>query len=582
MDVITLELLECRLSEAVATMERLLFHSGYSTVLRESYDGSAGICDRAGQAVVGSGFAIHIVPYLYSVQGVLERFPIASMRPGDSFIINDPYVGGSFHTPDIAVVTPVFAEPSTVVGFTVSIAHKPDIGGIVPGTAGGQSRELYHEGLLLPAVRYWTADGPVEDVDAIIRQNSRQPLLTSGDLRAQVGCTMKGASMVGELATTFGVAELLEGFARLQQSSEQRLRLGIAGWPDGAGEGEVFLDSDGVDPDRPVRLHVQATKVGDEITFDFSQSAPQVRGPLNIRPQSAESAAVIALVGFVDPTIALNGGCRGPVNFVNPEGRLTNPVRPAPVNTYFRVMAMLYSAVAQALATFDPSRAVGSCGFGFGSGTLGYVHGRSGRAKVQYELLMPSLGGTPLGDGAFVVQPMSHITPNTPVEVLETEYPVVVERFEPIADSAGPGRHRGGPGYRKRYRVLDETVLNLRSNQFVHEGPGVFGGGPPARRAVLRNPGTSSEERLEDMRTVELAAGEVIEFQISGGAGYGDPKERTPQRVLADVLDGFVSREAAASIYGVALREGEAGVCVDSDRTARLRAGRAPTAGVAP
>jgi N-methylhydantoinase B len=567
-DAITLELLGFRLAETVATMEHLLFHSGYSTVLRESYDGSAGLCDLNGRAIIGSGFPIHIMPYYYSVQGVLARHPLETMEAGDSFAINDPYVGGSFHTPDVAIVTPIFVG-SHPVAYAVSIAHKPDIGGMVPGSASGQSRELYHEGLLLPGVRYWSSRGVEADIDGIIRQNSRQPTLTSGDMRAQVGCTLKGAEMVRAIADEYGTEALSEASERLQQSSEMRLRKGIAEWDDGTAEGEVFLDNDGVDTGPPVRLHTRVTKVGDEITFDFSGTADQIRGPLNIPHQAAETAALIALVGFVDPSIALNGGCQRPVSFVNPAGKLTNPLRPAPVSTYFRIMSMLYSAALVALAEFDTSKAVGSAGFGFGSGTVGYRRGRSGRATVQYELLMPSLGGSSSGDGAFVVQPMSHITPNTPIEVLETEYPVVIERFEPIADSAGPGRNRGGAGYRKRYRYLDDVHLSLRRNQFNFEGPGVLGGHPPGRRTVLVNPGTPTELIVEDMRALELVAGDVVEFQIAGGAGYGDPHERETDRVLEDVLDGFVSVEGANRDYGVAVDS--TGLSVDLELTREFR-----------
>ncbi|MEK7216429.1 MAG: hydantoinase B/oxoprolinase family protein, partial [Chloroflexota bacterium] len=203
LDPITLEVLLSRLQEIVATMEHLLFHSGYSTILRESYDGSAGITDRRGHPVIGSGMPGHLPPYHITVQGVLNQYALEEMRDGDSFVMNDPYWGGTAHSPDLAIVTPVFWD-RTVVAFCVSIAHKPDIGGMVPGSAAAAAREVYHEGLLLPGVRYWTSDGIVPEIDAIIRRNSRQPEVISGDLRAQVGCTKTGGVKLTELCQEYG------------------------------------------------------------------------------------------------------------------------------------------------------------------------------------------------------------------------------------------------------------------------------------------------------------------------------------------------------------------------------------------
>jgi len=186
LDPITLEVINNRLREIVATMEHLLFHSGYSTILRESFDGSAGLCDREGHTVMASGAPYHLFPYYYSVRGVLRNYPLEEMRDGDSFILTDPYWGGNLHVPDLVIVTPVFVD-GQVIGFCVSIAHKTDLGGLVPGPSGAGAREIFHDCLLLPGVRYWTRDGVGRGMWALAKRNSRRPGMVAGDVRGARG-----------------------------------------------------------------------------------------------------------------------------------------------------------------------------------------------------------------------------------------------------------------------------------------------------------------------------------------------------------------------------------------------------------
>jgi N-methylhydantoinase B len=363
----------------------------------------------------------------------------------------------------------------------------------------------------------------------------------------------------------------MESFRRLQELSERRMRDELMKWPDGESEGEGWMDSDGVDLETPVAIRVRVIKRGTGIAFDLSGMNDQVRGPINIRPQSAESGALLALLHFLDPTIPINDGCRRVIAFVNPEGKLTNPRFPAPINNYYPTTHVLYSATQKALATFNPSRAAGAAGFGTGGNTLGYRRARAGKPAVQYEIFAISLGGTPESDGTPYIMPMSHITPFTPIEILETEYPVRIACFEPIVDSCGVGQHRGGPGYRKEYQLLSDAVFTLRMGGFRSGAWGVFGGkGPKLARCVL-NPGTEREEACPPLLTRELKAGEVIRFELPGGGGYGNPREREPELVLEDVLNGYLSLEAAKREYGVAIDQ--ATLTVDPTRTARLRAG---------
>src|SRR5579884_4501380 len=580
LDPVTLEVINNRLPEIGATMEHLLFHSGYSTIVRESYDWSAGICDRNGHVVVASGGVIHLYPYYYSVRAVLQNYPVEEMREGDAFALTDPYLGGNLHVPDFVLVTPIFVD-GEVLGFSVSIAHKPDLGGLVPGSSGAGAREIFHEGLLLPGVRYWTQHGVVKEVEAIVKRNSRVPETIAGDIRAQVGCTLFGERRIQELCAEYGTDTIRSAFAELLRLSERRVRQGLAAWPDGEAEADAWVDDDGVDLDQPLHLQVRVVKEGDAITIDYSRMHPQVKGPINLRPQSSQAAGVLALLAYLDPTIPVNDGVRRPIRFINPEGTLTNARWPAPVNSWYGIANVVYATTCKALARFNPARAVGSAGLGMGAIAIGHRHNRAGKVPVQYELFVTAHGGTPEHDGTAGTVGMFTVTPYTPIEILETEYPVLIHRYEWLPDSAGAGRFRGGPGNRKVYEVLGDATLTLRlGHQFKYSGWGILGGkAPPTARARL-NPDTPRERPLRPLETVPLQAGDTFCVEMPGGGGYGDPYQREPERVLADVLDGYVTVEGAARDYGVVIDPET--LTIDVERTTALRAHRQAAAGTAP
>ena len=552
LDGITLEIIGQRISETVATMEVLLFHSGYSTILRESNDGSATVLDRDGHVVMGSGSPTHSTAYYYTLQGLLARYPWEKMRPGDAFVLNDPYIGGMHHVPDLAVVTPVFCEGKPL-GFCAAIAHKSDVGGIVPGSSGASSREIFHDGLLIPGIRYYDAAGPIDDAVQMVTRNSRTPELVAGDIRAQIGATRMGETRLHELVAQYGFDAITEAMERLQDISFDRVGDALESWPDGASEGEAFLDSDGVDTERRVRIHARVEKRGRSITIDFSQSDPQVIGPVNIRPQSVEAAGLVALLGYLDPEIPMNGGTQRAVTFVHGTARVTHAEFPAPVNNYMPTLHLALTATQKALLAFDHPRRSAPDGFGVGAMTIGYRGTGSGNGKrpVQYELIGPSLGASNRNDGAMGAQPVIHTTPSAPIEILETEFPVRLVRCEPWRDSGGAGEFRGGLGLVREYELLDDAIFTLRLGGFRSGSWGVDGGLPGARGRALRNPGTPQEESFPSLYTTELRKGDVLRIEMAGGSGYGDPKKRDRALVRQDVDNGYVSAEAAAELYGL-------------------------------
>ncbi len=569
LDPITMEVVLNRLHEIAATMEHALYHSGYSPILRESQDGTAGLTDAAGRVVIVSGgLQYHSLPYYHAVQGVLARYPVTGMRDGDTFIVNDPYKGGNPHVPDMVTVTPVFYG-SEIIAFAVSVAHKADMGGLVPGSSGAGAREIFHDGLLVPPVRYWTRDGVNEAVEAIIRNNSRVPELVLGDLRGQIGCTHLGALRLRALADEYGVETVKEAMTTLLRVTGSRLKAELHAWPDGSAEAEGFLDHDGSDKDSPVRIHVRVTKLGDRLTLDFTGSSAQTRGPVNASTPTAQAVSLLAVLAATDPTIPVNAGLVDAVEFVIPPGKVVSPQFPATMNHYFPTSHVVYTCVLAALGQLNPARAVAPAGFGTGAIAVGYSRARSGKPMVQYELMVTSLGGTSRHDGAPIVLPMNHYTPSTPVEILETEYPVMVRRFDIAPDSAGAGRHRGGIGSVREYELLDDCIFTARTSNHRYSAWGLLGGkGPRTSRTVI-NPDGPDREELGPMETRQLKAGDVVRLEQSGGAGYGNPLDRPADEVWEDVQNGYISRESAARDYGVVIDPGRGAVDWDATRERR-------------
>jgi N-methylhydantoinase B len=550
-DPITTEVVASRLRESASAMEYALYHSGYSPILRESKDGTAGITDATGRVVlISGGLQYHFTAYQQSVQAVLARHPAGKLRPGDSFVANDPYRCGCPHAPDFVAITPAFHE-GELIGFGVSLAHKSDIGGLVPGSSGAAAREIYHDGLLLPPVTFQTGAGINDSIESIIANNSRVAEVVLGDLRAQVGCTRLGVGKLAALCDEYGRGVVLEVMRKLIEMSTSRLGDELRAWPDGSAEAEGFLDHDGATRDKPIRVHVKAFKAGNRLTLDFTGTDPQTAGPVNLVRATAEAASLQAVLASCDPAIPVNAGLRDAVDFVLPEGCLINARHPATVNLYFPTAHLVYNVVLSALGQMNPVRAVAPSGLGSGAVTIGYRKARSGKPAVLYELLNTSLGGTSRQDGVAVVMAMNHFTPGAPVEIFESEYPLRVRAFELIQDSAGPGQFRGGLGYAREFEVLEDSVLTVRSSNHIFASPGLRGGGSPKPSRVILNPHHPDRRELSAIETHPLKAGDVIRFERSGGAGYGPAAERDPEAVREDVRNGYVSSEAAAAQYGL-------------------------------
>jgi N-methylhydantoinase B len=245
----------------------------------------------------------------------------------------------------------------------------------------------------------------------------------------------------------------------------------------------------------------------------------------------------------------MNSGVLDAVDFIMPAGTLVHPQFPASVNHYFPTSHLVYTCVLAALGKFNPARAVAPAGFGTGAIAIGYTKGRTGKPTVQYELMVTSLGGTSTHDGTSIVLAMNHFTPGTPVEIIETEYPVMVRRYDIWRDSAGAGRYRGGMGNVREYQLLVDCILTARTSNHLQGSWGLDGGQAPALSRAVINPDTPQAEEMDCMETRMLPAGTVVRLEQAGGAGYGDPLERSKELVRKDIEDGYLSPEAAAAQY---------------------------------
>jgi N-methylhydantoinase B len=581
-DAVDLEVVKASLSGIVQEMQNSLFRTGFSTIVRESQDASCALLNASGDVVAQHVvLPLHIGAFPACTAAVIAAFGDGIAR-GDAFIINHPYHGGSPHAPDVAVITPVFIGEK-LFGFCGSIAHKSDIGGPVPGSCSGQAREIFNEGLHLPAVRYQSGYRPIADIERLIGANSRTPELVLGDIRGQLGADRLGEKRLTELVGKFGKQKILECFGRLLEMSEAKLKAAIAEWPDGRFEAERFVDDDGVELEKPVRIHVVVDKHGDKLHFDFSGSADQTKGPANIRPPLVQAACAYALISLIDPSMYVSSGLLRGFTMTARDGSVLNPRFPAPVNTYNPTIHALVDAIFDAMSHIVPGK-VRADGSGSRSIILGGRSTYTGKGYVQYEIIAGGAGARAAKDGASGITVNQSNAKIAPIEIIESEFPTRVARFELIADSGGAGEFRGGLGIRREYVNLADARFSIRSMKHIIAPNGCAGGGMGRTGDIWINPDSTQAKRLPTRYAdYPLRAGDIFRLDTPGGGGHGDPLARDPERVLVDVQEGAVSPEAAERDYGVVLAQQKRSWTVDEAATGRRRADmRAKRAGSRP
>ena len=569
-DRITTEVIAHRFAAAADEMMATLVKTAYSPNIKERRDCSVAIFDTEGNLLALTAIApIHLSSLLGLVENITRRYPLDRFRPGDGFLTNDPYVGGGSHLPDLTLASPVFFD-GRPVAFVANIAHHSDIGGKVAGSESADCTSIFQEGLRIPPVKLLDEGELCPDVLAFVLLNSRTPREREGDLRAQIATNATGVRRVQECFVRFGADTVHQANRALLDYAESRTRAEIAGLPDGIYENEELLDNDGV-VDRIVRLRVKITIRGDRIHFDFTGTDGQIAGARNMPLAATLSGVYYAVKAVTDPALPPNSGYFRAIGVTAPEGTVVNCRPPAAVGDRGATGNVLGDLLLGALAEAAPERVMAGCGPLHGLIFSG-VDPRRDEYFVDYETYAGASGALSAFDGKDAVRVHVSGAANLPVESVEQEFPLTVRRYELIADSGGPGRYRGGLATRRDVTIWAEKGrLAGRGLRQTHGASGLFGGDPGRPGAFVVHPDGNREKRLPgSFSELEMQAGTSIRVETPSGAGFGNPLEREPEQVLADVIAGKVTTSAAEHAYGVAVT----GRSVDTPRTAVLREAR--------
>ena len=549
------EVVKNALTSAAEEMKIVLAKTAYSPLLKVAGDYSCGIFDTDGNMVAqGPDLPIHLGSMPDAVRAVVRAFPDAA--PGDVFIHNDPYQGGS-HLPDVNVVAPAFLD-GRLLGFGCVRAHWPDIGSATPGSYGAVT-EIYGEGLRLPPVRLFRNGKPDPNIEAIIFANVRTPSERLGDLRAQVAANWRAEARLQALARKYGTDTLLGIMQEVLDYSETMMRAALSALPDGEAEFQDIFDGDGViaqgaTADETFRVKVKITKRGDTILADFAGSDPQVAGPMNAPLTVTASGVFCALKMIVDPQslIPPNSGCWRPVTVTATPGSVVHAQLPAPVvyanhEMSHRVADMVMAAMHQITPRTVMAGSQGtSCVMTFGGTDY-----RSGDRYVSYESVKGGFGARPVKDGINAVASTVSNMMNTPIEIIEMSFPLRVEEYSVIPDSGGAGTWRGGLGVRRVWRVLaKDSHAAVCCERTVTPPFGLEGGlaGAPAK-IVLEQP-DGSRRALTSKGGFTAPAGSRVILDAPGSGGFGPPAARDPARLSEDMIDGYVTPAAAQRDYG--------------------------------
>jgi N-methylhydantoinase B len=534
---VTLEVVRNALYAIAEEMSVIVMRSARSPLLKEAGDLSSALTDAEGRLIAqGRDIPIHMGVMGFTVKELLRRVPPERFQDGDVWFLNLPEVGGN-HLPDVKAVRPVFAE-GRLVAFAINLAHWADVGGAVPGSYVPWATEAYQEGLRIAPLRLFSAAGPDREKIDFVLANVRGRAEREGDLFAQFAADDVAARRLGELFARYGADTMRACFDRLQTESEQQMREAIRALPDGSWEGEDWLDDDGVDA-RPIRIKVRVTIEGDEATFDFTGTDPQTRGPVNTTRFIACSSVYYAMKALVAPEVPPNDGCYRPLRVVVPPRSVLDPDPDRPVvGGNHETSQRIVDAIFKALAPLLPDRV--AAGGPTTSGLLLFgARMPDGRWAIFYEVHGGGEGATASKDGASAVRVHMSNVMNTPTEVVEGEYPFLIEEHGLRPGSAGDGRQRGGLGVTRAYRVLaDDVTLTTMFERRVIPPWGLAGGADAwPFRVTLRS--ESGERVVSGKETFTLRRGDLVLVETCGGGGYGPPAERPADAREADRREGY-------------------------------------------
>lgn len=557
-DAVTLAVLNGRLEQIADEMDATLFRSAFNPIIAEAHDAGHGLYDKDnGETLVQgkSGLPIFVGAMSFAVKAVIDKSAKSEDGPpadGDVFVFNDPYDGGT-HLNDFKLVRPFFRN-GRLFCYLASVGHWHDVGGNVPGNYNPVATESFQEGMLIPPVKLYDGGKFRSDILDILQANSRLPNSVYGDVNGQVNALELGARRLNDLLDEYGDELVLEAMRDLRARAVKLMRANIAGIPSGTYRYEDFLDNDGI-VDAPLRIALDLTVKGGQMTLDFSRSSPACLGPVNIARSTAIASCYVALK-HVFPDVPANAGVLDPIRFVIPDTSLLSVKAPRPVGGYtetiLRIIDVLFGALAKAAPEKVNGMAYGTINALSIAGYRKDAQGRDAR-WVMFSFFGGGHGGHPGGDGLnHGNAPISTAT-IPPVEILEAAYPVLFRQWALRPDSAGAGQYRGGLGAIYEIELLEKSAdVFLFGERGKFAPSGVLGGRPAAmNRFRYQNKGRwLAPPFVSKMVGIKLKRGERVRLETPGGGGYGDARKRSPEAIAEDIRLGYITPAAAAKDYG--------------------------------
>jgi N-methylhydantoinase B len=549
-DLVTVEIIRGALTYAAEEMGIALRNSAFSPNIKERLDFSCAIFDSKKRLISqAEHIPVHLGSLGWAVKKGLESFN-CDLKSGDMILLNDPYLAGT-HLPDMTLIAPVFYGKE-IIGYTTNKAHHSDIGGKVPGSMASDATELYHEGLIVPPVRL-VKEGKIDkEISNLLISNVRTPEVQMGDLQAQVAANILGNRRMKALAEEHGVERLNQAMEQAMNDSEKLIRASILKMPAGKYEAEDFLESTGTS-DEQAKIKVTITVSKNGLSFDYTGTSSQVEGPVNAVYGVTLSGVYYVTRCLTDPEIPMNEGCLRPIKVYIPPGSILNPLRPAPVaggnvETSQRNADVLFKAFAMIL----PQKALAASQGTMNNIAIGGKNPATGKAWTYYETIAGGWGGRNGLDGVDAIHTHMTNSMNTPIEVLESLYPIRFLRYQMRKDSGGAGKWRGGVGLERSWQLLNSSAtLSVLAERTVIPPSGIYGGKDGLKGEFLIRKADGAEIRLKSKCSIKLEQGDVFVARTPGAGGYGKPFKRDPQAVLKDVVNGFVSIESAKQDYGV-------------------------------
>jgi N-methylhydantoinase B len=549
-DPVLMQVLRYAMEQIADEMGYTLVRTARSTIIKEIKDISCAVFDRHGNTIAQAHHApMLLTGFELGMRSLRQRFGDEELHDGDIIIFNDPYIGGQ-HVMDLVTFAPVKFE-GKLVGFVGSIAHHADMGGAAAGGTQGGLTEIYLEGLRFPMVKLYKRGKEDPELFGILNNNIRVPDKTLGDIRAQGSANFVGARRLKGIFNRYGDAVVQRHMDALLDYSEKRIREGLKKIPDGMYTGIDYVDDDGL-TGKPIKLQVNIHKQGGHALVDFDGTDPEVPGNVNCPLATVHAAVYYALIAVVDPHVPPNSGCYRPIEVRAREGLVVNPRPPRACGARTNVSQKVAEAMLLALAKALPDRVMaGSHGQITNCGFSGY-YPETGKRFVYIDIQGGGAGARWCKDGRDGQD--SHLARfmNTPVEAVELEFPMRIERYELIPDTGGAGKYRGALGLRRDIRsLIDDLSFARYGDRQVFAPFGLFGGKEGAKGKFILNPDTPDERPLKSKGLDKLKRGDVVSLRLPGAGGYGSPHERDPQAVLRDVRDGKVSVEAGQTEYAI-------------------------------